>query len=164
MVGPDRLRDAIDAVRGAAFGGRGGGRGGAAGPGFGAGGFALALASFNPVRQILQLKDSLSLGLSEEQIARLQAAADSLDSRNTALAQEVRKLVESAGANPDMAAMMGQLQPKINQLQQHMQEALRQAQGILSPEQWNKLPQRIRSGRGFGPGGFQGPPGQRPPQ
>lgn len=163
MVGPDRLRDAIDAVRGAAFGGRGGSRGGGGGPAVGAGGFALALASFNPVRQIVQLRDSLNLTLNDEQVAKLQAVADSLDARNTALAQEVRKLVEGAGVNPDMAAMMGQLQPKINQLQQHIQESLRQAQGILTPEQWSKLPQRIRSGRGFGPGAFQGP-GQRPPQ
>jgi TolA-binding protein len=102
--------------------------------------------------------------LSQEQVAKLQAVADSLDARNTALAQEVRKLVEGAGVNPDMAAMMGQLQPKINQLQQHIQESLRQAQGILTTEQWSKLPQRIRSGRGFGPGAFQGPPGQRPPR
>src|SRR5688572_31760470 len=46
MVGPDRAREAIDAVRGAAFGGRGGRGGGAGGAGgTGLAGMATALAN-----------------------------------------------------------------------------------------------------------------------
>ena len=148
MVGPDRARDAIDAVRGAAFGrgGRGGRAGGAGGPG----GFATALTNFNPVLQILNLRDSLKLSV--EQVTRLQVVADTLNARNMEMAQAVMKDVESAGANPDMAALNARLRPVLEKVQANQQAALREAQGILSAEQWGKLPPRIRNGRAGGPG------------
>jgi hypothetical protein len=158
-MGPDRMRDAIDAIRGAAFGGRGGGRGGGPGGGALGAGFALALANFNPIAQMLQMKDTLRL--SEEQVAKLQVVSDSLNAKNTALAQEVRKQVENAGANPDPAAMMGQLRPRLDELQKNQQEALSAARAVLTAEQWNRIPPRIRTGRGFGPGGETGI--RRPP-
>jgi hypothetical protein len=158
MVGPDRVRDAIDAVRGAAMGGRGGRAGG---PGAGMGGFATALTQFNPVLQILNLKDSLQL--SEEQVAKLTIVSDSLNLKNTDLAQVVRKDVESAGANPDMAALNARLRPALEKVQANQQAALRNAQAILTPEQWAKLPARIRTGRGGGPGPASRPPGGPPP-
>ena len=148
MVGPDRARDAIDAVRGAAFGGRGGGRGGGAGPGLG--GMATALANFNPVLQIMNLRDSLKL--TEEQVARLQMVSDTLNAQNMELAEVVRKDLESAGANPDMAALNARLRPQLEKVQANQQAALRQAQAILSADQWAKLPPRIRNGRFGGPG------------
>jgi hypothetical protein len=152
MVGPDRMRDAIDAVRGAAMGGRG--RGGAAGPG----GFATALAGFNPILQIIQMKDSLQL--SEEQLAKLTVVSDTLNARNTELAAVVQKDVESAGTNPDMAALNARLRPQLEKVQANQQAALKDAQSILTPEQWQKLPPRIRSGRAGGPGARGGrPPG-----
>jgi hypothetical protein len=151
MVGPDRVRDAIDAVRGQALGGRGGRGGGAGGPGgAGLGGFAAALANFNPVLQIINLRDSLQL--SEEQVAKLQVVSDTLNAQNTELAETVRKDVEGAGANPDMAALNARLRPALEKVQGNQQAALRQARTILSAEQWTKLPPRIRNGRGGGPG------------
>lgn len=147
MLGPDRVRDAIDAVRGAAFGGRGG-RGGGAGAG--PGGFASALANFNPVLQIINLRDTLKL--TEDQVARLRVVADSLNAQNTELAETVRKDVEGAGANPDMAALNARLRPALEKVQANQQAALRQAQAILSAEQWTRLPPRIRNGRAGGPG------------
>lgn len=155
MVGPDRARDAIDAVRGAAFGGRGG-RGGGAGAG--PGGFATALTNFNPVLQIINLRDSLKL--SEEQVARLRVVSDTLNAQNTELAETVRKDVEGAGANPDMAALNARLRPALEKVQANQQAALRKAQAILDAAQWAKLPPRIRNGRGGGPGGR--PPGEGP--
>lgn len=157
MVGPDRARDAIDAVRGAAFGGgrggRGGGAGGPAGPGVA--GFATALANFNPVLQILNLRDTLKL--STEQVSKLQVVSDSLNAKNMEMAQAVMKDVESAGANPDMAALNARLRPVLEKVQANQQAALRQAQAILSADQWRRLPPRIRNGRAGGPGGR--PPG-----
>jgi len=153
MVGPDRVRDAIDAVRGAAMGGRGG-RGGAAGPG----GFATALAGFNPILQIIQLKDSLSL--TTEQVTRLTTVSDTLNARNRELAAIVQKDVEGAGANPDMAALNARLRPALEKVQANQQAALKEAQAILAQEQWQKLPPRIRNGRAGGPGARGGrPPG-----
>lgn len=152
MVGPDRARDAIDAVRGAAFGGRGGRAGGAGGGGGpGLGGFAAALTNFNPVLQIINLRDSLRL--SPEQVGKLQMVADTLNARNMESARIVARDVESAGANPDMAALNARLRPVLETVQANQQAALRQAREILNEEQWNRLPPRIRAGRGGGPGG-----------
>jgi hypothetical protein len=154
MVGPDRARDAIDAVRGAAFGrGRGGRAGGAGGPGVA--GFATALANFNPVLQILNLRDTLKL--SAEQVTKLQLVSDSLNAKNMEMAQVVLKDVESAGANPDMAALNARLRPVLEKVQANQQAALQQARAILNAEQWGRLPPRIRNGRAGGPGGR--PPG-----
>jgi hypothetical protein len=151
MVGPDRARDAIDAVRGAAFGGgrggRGGGAGGAGGPGIA--GMATALANFNPVMQILNLRDTLKL--SPEQVTKLQVVADTLNAKNMESAQVVMKDVESAGANPDMAALNARLRPVLEKVQANQQAALHEARAILSAEQWQRLPPRIRNGRGGGP-------------
>jgi len=147
MVGPDRARDAIDAVRGAAFGGRGG-RGGGAGPGIG--GMAAALANFNPVLQIINLRDTLKL--TEEQVTKLRVVSDTLNAQNMELAEVVRKDLEGAGANPDMAALNARLRPQLEKVQANQQSALRQAQAILSADQWTRLPPRIRNGRLGGPG------------
>ncbi|HEX6944446.1 MAG TPA: carboxypeptidase regulatory-like domain-containing protein [Gemmatimonadaceae bacterium] len=149
MVGPDRARDAIDAVRGAAFGGRGGRGGGAGGPGIA--GMATALANFNPVMQILNLRDTLKL--SAEQVTKLQVVSDTLNAKNVEAAQVVMKDVESAGANPDMAALNARLRPVLEKVQANQQAALREARAILSAEQWQKLPPRIRNGRAGGRGG-----------
>jgi hypothetical protein len=151
MVGPDRTRDAIDAVRGAAMG-RGGRGGGAGGPG----GFANALTSFNPILQIINLKDSLQL--SDDQVVKLTLVSDSLNALNMDLAAVVRKDVEGAGANPDMAALNARLRPQLEKVQANQQAALRQAQAILSADQWQKLPPRIRNGRAGGPGARGGRP------
>jgi hypothetical protein len=161
MIGPDRMRDAIDAVRGAAMGGRGGrgGRGGGPGGAAGPAGFATALAGFNPVAQIVQMKDTLRL--TSDQVARLQVIADSLNVKNTALAQAVRRDVESAGANPDLAALQAMIRPQLEKLQQNQQSAIKQAQAILTSEQWARVPNRIRNGRGVGPGAGR-PPEARP--
>ena len=149
MIGPDRVRDAIDAVRGAAFGGRGG-RGGGPG-GAGLGGFASALANFNPVLSILNLSDSLKL--TADQVSQLRIVSDSLNAQNTDLAETVRKDVEGAGANPDMAALNARLRPALEKVQANQQAALRRAREILTTDQWAQLPPRIRNGRGGGRGG-----------
>jgi hypothetical protein len=149
MLGPDRARDAIDAVRGAAFGGGRGGRGGGAG-GPGVAGFATALANFNPVLQILNLRDTLKL--SADQLSKLQVVSDSLNAKNMEMAQAVLKDVESAGANPDMAALNARLRPVLEKVQANQQAALQQARAILNADQWRQLPPRIRNGRGAGPG------------
>jgi len=144
-------------VRGAALGGRGGRGGGPGGGGIaGPAGLATALASFNPVNQILQLKDTLKL--TAEQVVKLQVVADSLNVKNVALGQEVRKEIDGAGANPDMPALMARMRPQIEKLQQNQQTALKQAEAVLTKDQWARVPNRIRNGRGFGPGGIPGRP------
>ncbi|MEW5917350.1 MAG: hypothetical protein AB1762_13135, partial [Gemmatimonadota bacterium] len=163
-LGPDRMRDMIQAMRG------GRGRGGA-GPGAGTGmapgrggagaagpaGIAEMLSRANPVNAIIQMKDSLAL--SEEQIIKLQPLSDSLAARNGALGAEVRKLMQDAGANPDMGALFARIRPVLERIQRSNADAMREAEKVLTSEQWAKVPERIK--RAQMPGMSQ--PQRRPP-
>ncbi|MGQ0650375.1 MAG: carboxypeptidase regulatory-like domain-containing protein [Gemmatimonadaceae bacterium] len=160
-VGPDRMRDLINGmIRGSGGGGqRLGGPFGAGGGGNNAGGAGgLGALNFNPANAVIQLKDSLAL--TEEQIGKLKPLADSIAAKNSALGQEVQKMIRDAGANPDMGAVMGRMQPRFQQLQKENEEVAKAIQAILTPEQWAKVPPRVRNGGRF-PG--QGGQGQRRP-
>lgn len=140
-IGPDRARDI---VRGAISQRAAGRFGGAGGPG-GAGNFASRFERVlpNPITQILERKDSLSL--SDDQVTRLTTLRDSLDAKNKRVSDEVRSAIEKAGANPDPGALFGALRPKLDEGRENTQKALTEAKKILSSDQWGKLPDRVRS-------------------
>ena len=112
----------------------------------------------NPLAAIIALKDSIAL--TPEQIAKLQPLADSLGVKQKALGADFQKLMKDAGANPDMGALFGKIRPKMEAAQKERAAALKVAQTILTPEQWSKLPERVRNPQQ----GFGGPGGQRRPQ
>ncbi len=159
-LGPDRMRDMINGmIRGGGQQGRGGFAAGAPGqPNAGSpggGGFGM---NFNPVAQIIQLRDTLTL--TDAQVAQLQPMADSLTARNTALGAEIQKAMRDAGANPDMGAVMRTMQPKLEQMRRDNEAVLQRVQAVLTPEQWAKVPDRVKNA---GRGGRQGAPVRRPP-
>jgi len=175
-VGPDRFRDMIRGMIGGGgpggpggFGGfgpggqgrAGGGQNAAGGPG-GPGGFGMGGMNANPVQSIIALKDSIAL--TAEQLARLQPLADSVAAKNKLLGEEFQKLMRDAGANPDMGALFGRIRPRLEAQQRERTAALKEVQALLTPEQWQKVPERIRNPQ-FGPGGPGGgqrrPPGDR---
>ena len=162
-LGPDRMRDMIQAMRG---GGGGGGARGPGGPGAGAGGpaaIASMAATANPINAVIQLKDSLAL--TEEQLAKLKPLSDTLAARNATLGAEMRKVVQDAGANPDMGAMFGRIRPVLDKLQKQNGDAMREVEKILTSEQWAKVPERVKRGQMPGMGGQQGrQEGRRPPE
>ena len=165
-LGPDRFRDMIRGM--IAGGGRGGpgGPGGFGGPGGqpgapgggGPGGFAMGGMNANPVQSIIALKDSIAL--TAQQLAKLQPLSDTLAARNKALGEEFQKLMKDAGANPDMGALFGRIRPKMEAAQRERAATLRHVQEILTPEQWAKVPERVRNPQA-GPGGARRPPGDR---
>lgn len=114
--------------------------------------------NFNPVAQIIQLRDTLTL--TDAQVAQLQPMADSLTARNTALGAEIQKAMRDAGANPDMGAVMRTMQPKLEQMRRDNEAVLQRVQAVLTPEQWAKVPDRVKNA---GRGGRQGAPVRRPP-
>jgi hypothetical protein len=142
-LGPDRRRQALDALRTRA-GGRADGRpAGQAGPG-NPGEFLSRLETMlpNPAAQVLERR--AELGLTPEQVARLEAVRDSFALRNRTRADSVRAVVEREGATPDPARLLGVLRPLVEEGRRDgdgVREALR---GILTPEQWAKLPERLR--------------------
>jgi hypothetical protein len=145
-LGPDRFRDAIRGMIGTRGGGGSrppaGGRGGA-GPGAGP---LTRLESTipNPPRQVLNIADSIALGLSPVQRETIGGAADSLDVEIKELADVVRKDLASAGANPDMMALMARLRPRLEEARKRIERVVESTRSVLTPEQWAKLPESIR--------------------
>jgi len=79
----------------------------------------------NPITPILGLRDSL--GCTPDQVAQLQAIADSLDARNRLLPESLDAAVRASAAR-DNAAW-----------------ALERARAALTPEQWSKVPDALKS-------------------
>ena len=110
-------------------------------------------ASFR-ISQILELKDSLAL--TDAQLAKLTALRDSTAATYAVIADSIRAAVAKAGANADPARLFATMRPHLTKGRAIAREVLQQAQSILTPEQWAKVPERIRapggSRRGFGNG------------
>ena len=143
-IGPDRTRDRIRT----AFGGRGG-RGGGAGL---LGGDSASVASFaarftqilpNPISVMLGLKDTLQLA--DSQMAALTAIADSLDAKNGAVRDSLRADVQRAGDRPDPGVLFARMRPRLQAGRDNIRRALEQARAVLTPEQWKKLPDALKS-------------------
>ncbi|MBL8981642.1 MAG: carboxypeptidase regulatory-like domain-containing protein [Gemmatimonadetes bacterium] len=143
-LGPDRMREMINGmIRG---GGGGGGRGAGGEGGGAAGGLnfpGAAILNQNAANAILQLKDSLQL--TEAQVAAIQPIADSVSTRHAAIGREVQETIRSAGANPDMAAIMSRVTTRLEGVRAESEAVVKQLQGILTPEQWAKVPERIKN-------------------
>jgi len=77
---------------------------------------------------------------------------DSLDAKNKLVSDEVKSVIEKAGANPDPGALFGALRPKLDEGRANAQKAVAEAKGILTAEQWAKLPERIKNPGQQGPG------------
>jgi hypothetical protein len=164
-LGPDRMRDFIQGLRGGGGGpgggrgGQGAGRGDGGGPGgplralMGEGGGAGAAfgmgAALNPVAAVIALEDSI--GLTPEQVTRLQPIADSLQQRADSLGAEVRKVMQDAGANPDMSVLMRQMRPKLDELRRGNAQVMQRVQEMLTAAQWAKVPERLKRTEGRGP-------------
>jgi len=148
-IGPDpvrtRLRSAFGSRGGGGDAGGGGPGGGPTGPDFAA---HFAQVMPNPVAAILALKDSIQL--SEDQVSRLQPIADSLDAEHQVLSDSIKAQIERAGDRPDPTVLFARLRPKLAQGRDQSRKALEQARTVLTPEQWAKVPETIRS-----PGGHR---------
>jgi hypothetical protein len=143
-IGPDRTRQALEGLRRGAPGAQG---------------LVNRMASFlpNPADSVLALKDSLAL--TADQQARLKVLADSVTAEHKTLAEAIQAEVTKAGPNPDQARLFAALRPALQSAQAGMRKALADVQAVLTPEQWTKVPERIRTPRGRGAGGPGGGPG-----
>lgn len=158
-VGPDRQRQMMLAAQSMARGGRGG-RGNPNAPG---GMYAGMVRRYAPniFKDILDRADTLKLALTAPQTALLKVMADSLATQIDTLSAHLAERVTKAGPNVEPAAMLAFLRPVLAEAQDLGAKSVREAQIILSKEQWAKLPERTRNPQAvFGPGGRGGgPPG-----
>jgi hypothetical protein len=156
-LGPDRRREALDQLRGAGrrgggfggggFGGGPGGGGGFGQRGGGPGGMLARLETVlpNPAELVLAQQDSVHLELSPEQVTQLEAIRDSLAARSTARADTLQKAVEAAGANPDPRQLLETARPVLQRARADVVAVHAAVEKILTPEQWARLPERIRN-------------------
>jgi hypothetical protein len=152
-LGPDRTRDIVRGALAQRAAGRVGGPGGFASR------FDRVLP--NPIAQILARKDSMAL--TDSQVVRLTTLRDTLDAKNKHVQDELKAVIDKAGANPDPGALFGSIRPKLDEGRTNTQKALAEAKTILTAEQWAGLPDRIKNAgqqQGFGgrPGGGGGRP------
>ncbi|MFL5613442.1 MAG: carboxypeptidase regulatory-like domain-containing protein [Gemmatimonadaceae bacterium] len=157
QVGPDRQRELLEGtLRGINGNGAAGGRGGR---NFDIRTIVNRVAP-NPVTAIIALKDTIQL--SEEQVAKLQVVADSLTAKNDSLISDVEQQLAKGQGGADLASVFPNIQPRLQQARNNYLAAVKSAQQILTPEQWNKLPEEIRNPtlqRGFPRRGGR-PPGE----
>ena len=145
-LGPDRRRQALDALRGRTGGpadGRTGGPG-ALGRGGNPADFLSRLETVlpNPAAQVLERRAELAL--TPEQVTRLEAVRDSFALRNRTRADSLRAVVEREGATPDPARLLGVLRPLVEAGRRDADGIRDTIRGMLTPEQWSKLPERMR--------------------
>ncbi len=140
-LGPDRTRDRLRAV----FGGRRRGAGAPGAEGAGPPDFASRFARLlpNPITAILGFKDSLAF--SADQVAALQGIADSLDALNKAVSDSLQAEVQKAGDRPDPGILFARMRPKLNEGRAHIRRALERARGVLTSEQWKRLPDALKT-------------------
>jgi hypothetical protein len=97
-----------------------------------------------PVKMLLEQADSLKLGLSTDQRAHLTVIADTYARQIDSVGAVVAQILIDAGPHPDLGALAPRMQSINLGVVKVLQQAVKDAQGVLSAEQWAKLPERIR--------------------
>jgi hypothetical protein len=119
----------------------------------------------NAFFDIIAINDSLKLELTPEQIAKLQTAGDAFKVKADSLIDKVANILgDSTVKNPDPMTIFAKLQPSMTEGRKLATQAINDAKGILTPSQWAKVPESIktpgvRRGDGEGPRFERGGPG-----
>ncbi len=119
----------------------------------------------NAFLDIIAINDSAKLELTPEQIAKLQAAGDAFKIKSDSLIDKVANILgDSTVKNPDPMTIFAKLQPSMTEGRKLATQAIGDAKAILTPSQWAKVPERIktpglRRGDGEGPRFERGGPG-----
>jgi hypothetical protein len=147
--GPDRRREALDAMRGGGMGGLGGM--GGMGPGLPGGATPaetlarLESALPNPAALVLAQRDSANLQLSADQVTRLEQERDSLGARMSVRLERLRAVLAAPGQAGEPGRLLEAVRPIFAEARADVvatHEAIRQ---ILTSAQWDRLPESIRN-------------------
>lgn len=157
-IGPDRVRQALDAMRGGA---RGFGGIGFRGPVFNIETMISRIDSAlpNPAGVALGMRDSL--GLDSGQVLLLEPMRDSLAYRNRVRLDSLRGAIARGGSNPDLQRLLPALRPVFAEARNDVARQVVGVRAILRPEQWAKVPESVRNFQAQGPRPGQGPNGAR---
>ena len=154
QVGPDRQRELLMGALGR--GGPGGG---------GRAGFDIRTmvdrVAPDPVAAILERRDSL--GIDDAQVAKLQTISDDFRVSVDTLSAQLQRQMDSVSAGTDLRTIFPMLRPKLQEGRDIYLKTLDRAKEVLTPEQWQKLPEYLRSpSLQQGPGRGNRPPGASP--
>jgi hypothetical protein len=130
----------------------------------------IANAFPNPVARLIQMGDTLQL--TAEQKTKLTAISTALQTKQDALSKPLRDAAASPQAAANPQALFGQLQPLQTQGRANAAASLKEAQAVLTAEQWQKVPEQVKNppqrqggqggAGGQGGGGRQGGGNQAP--
>ena len=126
----------------------------------------LSRAVPNVFTQILDLNDSLKLELTAEQKGKLGVLGDSLQAQaDTIIGSLAQTLGGTDAKNADPLQLGIKMRGKIQEGRVLAQKAIKDAQAVLTPEQWAKIPKDVKEpatqqrNRDGGGEGRSGPPG-----
>ncbi len=116
-----------------------------------------------PVKLLLDQADSLELGLTRDQRVKLTAINAVYAKQIDSVGNVVAEILRAAGPRPDLGALAPKLQGINMGVIKALSQSVKDAQAALTPEQWVKVPQRIRLPLSAPPPAANGAAG-RPPE
>ena len=111
----------------------------------------------NAFLDIIAINDSAKLELTPDQIAKLQASGDAFKTKSDSLVDKVANILgDTTVKNPDPMTVFAKLQPSMTEGRKLATQAITEAKALLTPAQWAKVPESIKTPglrRGDGEGG-----------
>jgi len=100
----------------------------------------------NAFLDIIAVNDSAKLELTPDQITRLQTAGDAFKLKSDSLIDKVANILgDSTQKNPDPMTIFAKLQPSMTEGRKLATQAITDAKAILTPAQWAKVPDSIKT-------------------
>jgi hypothetical protein len=96
----------------------------------------------NPLPVLLSLRDTLRL--TQEQVTQIETISEALQQTLNQRREELGRRFDNVQAG-QQAQTFAQLQPEIERTRNEVTAALRQVERILTPQQWQEVPERIRN-------------------
>jgi hypothetical protein len=111
----------------------------------------------NAFLDIIAVNDSAKLELTPDQITKLQTSGDAFKVKSDSLIDKVANmLADTTVKTPDPMTVFAKLQPSMTEGRKMATQAINDAKAILTPAQWAKVPDSIKTPglrRGDGQGG-----------
>ena len=111
----------------------------------------------NAFLEIIAIDDSAKLELTPDQITKLQTAGDAFKVKSDSLVDRVASVLgDTTTKNPDPMTVFTKLQPTIAEARKLGTQAINDSKAILTPAQWAKVSESIKTPglrRGDGEGG-----------
>ena len=95
----------------------------------------------NPLPVLLSLKDTL--GLSAEQVARVETISGALQEKLNTRRESLGKRFDGVQGQEQGRVFM-EIQPDIERTRSEVQAALKEAEKVLTKEQWQQVPEQVK--------------------